>query len=150
MSPVTDLTMAIDSTYGSILNQIQLSNLNFHITMTPFASYITLKKSVQKNLNGVPSSPSPPVLYLLQQVQQEHRALQTEYHELQVASEMLKNKLDAAAHQNACLLKEVEEKNNIVNALEAKNKNLNCSIDLAERELSKCRDAKDATESRNK
>ena len=78
MSQVTDLKMAINATFGSILNEIQLSNLNFSIQLTPFAAYIILKKFTQKDLHGVPSNPSPPVLYLLQQVQQEHLALQDE------------------------------------------------------------------------
>ena len=70
--------MAINTTFGSILNEIQLSNLNFSIQMTPFAAYIVSKKSAQKDLDGVPVSPSPPVLYLFQQAQQEYLALQDE------------------------------------------------------------------------
>ena len=41
----SDLTMAIDTTFNSILNEIQLSKLNFAIHLTPYAAYITLKKS---------------------------------------------------------------------------------------------------------
>ena len=150
MSSITDLTMAINSTYGAILNQIQLSNLNFSINMTPFAAYITLKKSVQKDLHGVPSTPSPPVLYILQQVQQEHRALQAENDELKVTSEILKNKLDDVENQNVGLLKEVESKNTIVDVLEANNKTLNRKVDVLENELSRCGAAKAATESKIK
>ena len=42
----SDLTMAVNSTFSSILNDIQLSDLNFKIEMTPFAAIITLKKTV--------------------------------------------------------------------------------------------------------
>ena len=147
MSSITDLTMALNSTYGAILNQIQLSNLNFSINMTPFAAYITLKKSVQKDLHGVPSTPSPPVLYILQQ---EHCALQAENDELKVTSEILKNKLDDVENQNVGLLKEVESKNTIVDVLEANNKTLNRKVDVLENELSRCGAAKAATESRIK
>ena len=76
MSPVSDLEMAINAAFGSILNQIQFSNLNFAIQVTPFAAYITLKKSVQKNINGVPATPSPPLLEVLDQAQQEILRLQ--------------------------------------------------------------------------
>ena len=64
MVPVSDLEMAVNSTYSSILNEVQLSNLNYSIHMTPFAAYITLKKSVQKDLSGIPAIPSPPLLFL--------------------------------------------------------------------------------------
>ena len=50
--------------------------------MTPFAAYITLKKSVQKDLNGVPATPAPPLLYLHQEVQEQNLRLQTENSEL--------------------------------------------------------------------
>ena len=59
MIPVTELEMATNTTFASIIKEIQLSNLNFVIKMTPFAAYITLKKSVQKDLNGVPATPAP-------------------------------------------------------------------------------------------
>ena len=129
---ITDLTMAINSTYVAILNQIQLSNLNFSIKMTPFAAYITLKKSVQKDLHGVPSRPSPPVLYLPQQVQEEDRALQAETYNLKVYYEMLKNKFEAIVKKNVGLRKEVEDKNNIVDVLEINNEDLHYRIKMIE------------------
>ena len=45
MIPVTDLEMAANNTFTSIVNEIQLWNLNFAIKMTPFAAYFTLKKT---------------------------------------------------------------------------------------------------------
>ena len=66
MNPVSDLEMAINTTFSSILNEIQLSNLNFAIQLTPYAAYITLKKSAQKDLHGLKCTPSPPVLFLVQ------------------------------------------------------------------------------------
>ena len=71
MVPVTELKMAINTTFTSILNEIQLSNLNFSIQTTPFAAYITLKKSVQKDLNGDYATPSPTILHLLQETQRQ-------------------------------------------------------------------------------
>ena len=62
MSTVTDLKMAINTTFGSILKEIRLSNFNFSIQVTPFAANIILKKSVPKDLNGVPASSSLPIL----------------------------------------------------------------------------------------
>ena len=65
----TDLEMAVSATFSSILNEIQLSNLNFKIEMTPFAAIVILKKSVLRDKNGYPAIPSPPILSLLQQSQ---------------------------------------------------------------------------------
>ena len=146
MNPVTDMTMAINTTFGEIINQIQLSNLNFCIQLTPFGANITLKKSVQKDLNGVPLSPSPPVLFLLQQVHQEHQAMKAENYELKAASEILKNKLDTIVNENIVLNKSIEEKTNTVEILEAANKNMLGRLDLIEREQMKCCAAKAATE----
>ena len=67
MNGDSDVTMAINSKFNSILHEIQLSNLNFIINMTPYAAYITLKKTTLINNEGVPSMPSPPILKLLEQ-----------------------------------------------------------------------------------
>ena len=69
MIPVTDLEMAANTTFTSFLNEIKLSNLNFTINMTPLAAYITLKKTLQKDLDGTLAVPGPPPLFLLQQSQ---------------------------------------------------------------------------------
>ena len=137
MSQVTDLKMAINTTFGSILNEIQLSNLNFSIQMTPFAANIILKKSVQKDRNGVPASPSPPILYLLQQARQEHLALENENHKLKVASDILKNNYDTIMHENKCLRKEIEEKNDAIEVMEADNGKLRSRLDCLEDEQAK-------------
>ena len=70
MNQITDLKMAVDATFSSIINEIQLSNLNFSLQITPFAAYITLKKSVIKDYYGIQAVPSPPILLLLQQANQ--------------------------------------------------------------------------------
>ena len=70
MNPITGLEMAANTTFNSILNEIQLSNLNFKIQMTPFAAIITLKKTALKDKNGLLAKPSPPILFLLQNAQQ--------------------------------------------------------------------------------
>ena len=150
MSSITDLTMAINTTFGSILSQIQLSNLNFNIQMTPYAAYITLKKSVQTDLNGVPSNPSPPVLLLLQRVHQEHLAMQAETHELKVALEVTKDKIDALVHENLSLVETIEEKNNAVEVMKVTNDNLQNRLDSIQREHSNCCTARASTESKIK
>ena len=75
---IPDLEMAVNSCFSSILNAIQLSNLNFKIERTPCAALITLKKTVLKDKNGVPATPSPPIIFHLQQAQQDVYNLQLE------------------------------------------------------------------------
>ena len=104
MAPITELTMAINTTFTSIINEIQLSNLNFSIQMTPYAAYITLKKSMQKDLNGIFATPSPPVLVLLQQSQQEVLHLQEENFQLKSAAAVLEKKCEDMALENASLV----------------------------------------------
>ena len=71
MKPDSDLTMAIDTTFNSILNEIQLSKLNFAINLTLYGAYITLKKSTLVDKEGLHSFPSPPVLRILEQTVRE-------------------------------------------------------------------------------
>ena len=66
MDLVTDFTMACDATFNSILNTIQLSKLNFAIQVTPFAAYITLKKTTQTDKFGSRATPAPPMFMVLQ------------------------------------------------------------------------------------
>ena len=70
MNQITELKMAVDAKFLSILNEIQHSNLNFSLQLTPFAAYITLKKSALKDQNGINAVPTPSILLLLQQAQQ--------------------------------------------------------------------------------
>ena len=63
----SDLIMAVDAKFNSILKEIQQSKLNFVINLTPFSASITLKKSSQVDQNGVQLLPTPPILRLLEQ-----------------------------------------------------------------------------------
>ena len=76
--------MATNASFSSILNDIQFSSLNFKIEMTPFAANIILKKTSLKDKHGVPAIPSPPILHLLQQAQQEIFRLREENGHVQV------------------------------------------------------------------
>ena len=55
-SAVSDLspTMIAEQTFDSILQQVQNSNLNFQLQLSPFSANISLKKSPIKNQAGVP------------------------------------------------------------------------------------------------
>lgn len=128
MIPVTELEMAASNTFSSIINEIQLSNLNFSISMTPFAAYITLKKTVRKNINGVYATPAPPLLCLFQQSQGENRRLQVEISKLKAAVDTLEEKYENAIRENLEHLEYSEETNKT---------NLHTRVDNAEREAKK-------------
>ena len=138
MDPVSDMAMAVNTTYSSILNEIQLSNLNYSIQMTPYASYITLKKSVQKDLTGAPATPSPPLLFLLQTSHQENNQLHEENFRLKSAFEMQRIELDTVKREKECLENTVEESNLSVKALNTMIANLHSQLNVAEKELEKC------------
>ena len=114
MDPVTELKMATNTTFSSILNEIQLSNLNFTINLTPYAAYITLKKSVQKDINGTILTPAPPLLFLLHKAQEQTLQQQVENSELRSTINNLEKKLDAIARDNAGLVESLEDKNKSV------------------------------------
>ena len=63
--------MATDATFSSILNEMEVSNLNVKIELTPFAAIITLKKTPIKNQNGIFAIPATPTYLLLQQAEKQ-------------------------------------------------------------------------------
>ena len=105
--------------------------------MTPFAAYITLKKSVQKDLSGTPAVPSPPLLFLLQSAQQENLQLREENFRLKAACEMQQGKLDNIVQEKEGLESTIEENNKTVKALNETINNLHSDLSIAETKLKK-------------
>ena len=86
--------MAANPTFYSILHQVQTSNLNFKIEMTPFAASIILKKTVFKDKNGIAAIPSPPINLLLQQAEHQIFNLQNYIATLKETVEKLESNAD--------------------------------------------------------
>ena len=84
MDLFTESKMAIDNKFSSILQEIKLSNLNFAMKITPYAAYITLKKSTVVDMKGTPSQPSPPLFLLLQQAYRDNLIAQEEISRLKI------------------------------------------------------------------
>ena len=139
----SELEMAINNTYSSILSEIQLSNLNFNIKMTPYASYITLKKSVQKDLHGVPATPSPPLILLLQEAQKQILFLQSENTKLKSNADILETRTETVAAENEHLGNSLEDTAEAKNILHAK-------LEVAEKEITILRNEKAGNEYRLK
>ena len=68
--------------------------------MTPFAAYITLKKTLQKDLDGTLATPAPPLLLLFQQAQEQNLYLQAENSRLKSAVDNLDRNCDEAVNNN--------------------------------------------------
>ena len=77
--------------------------------MTPYAAYMSLKKTVQKKMNGTLSTPAPPLLFLLRQAQEQALQLQVENSELRSNIDTLEMKYDGVCIENVQLVKAVEE-----------------------------------------
>ena len=137
MTPVTELEMATNTTFASILYEIQLSNLNFSIKVTPFAAYITLKKTLQKNLNGTISTPAPPICFLLQNTQEQNFHLGEQTSKLKSIVDTLEKKLETVEHENMGLNKIVEETRRDVDDITKTNNNLHERIDEAEKVIAR-------------
>ena len=54
----SDLTMLAENVFDDILDRIKNSRLNFHLQISPFSAYISLKKSLQKDRSGAVLVPS--------------------------------------------------------------------------------------------
>ena len=137
MNQLSDLRMAVDATFSYILNEIQLSNLNFAIQITPYAAYITLKKSPLKYQDGSHALPSPPVLSLLQEAQHVIEFQKKEILELKASCEALTTKAENIVIENASLVDKVEKLNLALEASENENNTLNVKIETIEKELIK-------------
>ena len=139
MIPITELEMAANSTFTSILNEIQLSNLNFNIKMTPFGAYITLKKTVQKDRYGNPAVPSPPLLLVLHQAHQEILRLQKENYRLKSAADTLRNKHEHALRENEGLVESFSETTKSLKEVTANKDILDEKIYVIEKEAARNR-----------
>ena len=87
-----DTTMVAKRTFDYLLEQIQSSNLNFHLKVSPFSALISLKKSLVKDKYGkilLPPCPASPNLPKQLQDHEQTRLLD-ENHHLKLEVESLK------------------------------------------------------------
>ena len=146
MNAITDLKMSIDATFSSIISVIQLSNLNFSLQITPFSAYITLKKSVIKDENGVQAVPLPPILFLLQQAHQSVAQHREENEQLKLKIDVVEKDEDTLVNDKEALIKAVAVSNNNLAALNASINILNAKLDAAEKKITEINSAKNSSE----
>ena len=99
----SDLIMAVDAKFNSILKEIQQSKLNFAINLTPFSASITLKKSSQVDQNGVQLLPTPPILRLLEQSLNEKMYSEAEINKLKAELELSQKQCQVLTLENEAL-----------------------------------------------
>ena len=114
----SELTMAIDSTFNSILNEIQLSKLNFLINVTLYAAYITLKKSTLVDLSGAQALPSPPLSRVLEKCLQDKSAAEDTIKKLEADLLTCEKRCKALTNEKNTLGEEL----NVINKLLSENK----------------------------
>ena len=101
MYPISDteVTMAASITCSSILNEVQLSNLNLKIGLSTFSAVIILKKTVLKHSNGISAISSLPSSILLQNVQQDDFKLSQKICNLNLEFDNLKGEKETALEE---------------------------------------------------
>ena len=138
--------MAIDATFSSIISEIQLSNLNFSLQITPFTAYITLKKSVIRDQNGVQAVPSPPILVLLQQAHQSVAQLREENEQLKLNSDTAEMKKENLVKDNEAMVESLAVYSNNLAVSNASNNALRAKLEAAEKQIAKLSSAKNSSE----
>ena len=142
----TEFTMAADATYNSILNEIQLSRLNFSIQLTPYAAYITLKKSIQVNCDGIPAVPSPPLFMLYQQSNRDLMAAKKDIIELKAALHESGKKCDDLMSANASILLKLKTADENLALANGANAELTMKLNSKKQEVIKLTSAKNSCE----
>ena len=100
--------MAANEVLSDILNNIQDSNLNFNLNLTPYSAYITIRKSFVKNIAApaLKTSPTGPVISVSEGSLQERCKL------IEKNNQLLEqvDALTAANHKSEDTIKVLEEK----------------------------------------
>ena len=92
--------MDAKTTCELILKQLKASNLNFVLQETPFSAFITIQKSLIKNISSVPSSI---------------------FHPVSDSVETLNKKIEALVIENSCLKKDLTEQQSEMKKTDTKN-----------------------------
>ena len=133
----SELRMAVCEKFNSILDEVQQSKLNYHISLTPFAAYITLKKSTQVELDGKLASPSPPLLRLLEQSLREKFNYESEINLLKTTLLKSESQCDQLSRENRSLLDQISSEKEHLDQFKEENDAAKMKLDLQEKEILK-------------
>ena len=118
----SDITMLAANTFNIILYQVQDSNLNYHLQISPFSAVISLKKSFVKDKAGCLILPPHMVSSLANSTDRKPNVsvienefkFQQEFEILQQKHEELQSKLIAANDRIEHLLEKNKEQENLL------------------------------------
>ena len=128
MKSNSELAMAVDTKLNSILSEIQQSNLNFMINLTPYAAYVTIKKSTQVDKNGLSMLPSPPVLRLLDECLREKLNAENEIKQLKDLLSKSEEHCQDLARENGDLMEKLISTNDTLKITQVLNGDLKKKI----------------------
>ena len=139
MNSDSELAMAVVTQLNFILHEIQQTNLNFMINLTPYAAYVTIKKSTQVDKNGSSILPSPPVFRLLDECLREKVDADNE---IKMLKELL-NKSEIhckdLAQENIELVEKLNSSNDKLNLAQGLNEDLQKTIEAKKKEVNTIR-----------
>ena len=143
-----DPTMVAKRTFDNMLEKIQSSNLNFHLTISPFSASISLKKSFIKDKFGnvLLPPPAPSEDTANQLLEHEHTLLVAENNHLKQELKVLQMTQESSketirvleqkmAHVEASALKAFEERNVNINSLKKSVKTANFESESHKKDL---------------
>ena len=134
--------MAAGVTFSSIINEIQESNLNFKINLSPFSATIILKKTAVTNSQGISAMTSLPSFFLLQQAQKEIVRLSHGVFSLRSANEKLRTACEAS-------MKNCEESDEDIKDLKYKLNIASVSVGMKESLMLKVKETESELDSAN-
>ena len=117
----SDLTMAVNDTFNAIINEIQLSKLNFLVNVTPFAAYITIKKTTILDRDGSQAFPTPPSFELLEDMRRDKLSAEVEIGLLKEALLKSENQCKFLTHEIETLRNSSEEFEAEITSIKKKN-----------------------------
>ena len=135
MDSDSELKMAIDTTFNYIINEVQLSKLNFNVNVTPFSAYITLKKSTIADKYGNQSLPSPPLSKLLENSLQDKLAAEKNIVELRTALVKCEKYCEELIIENKSLQDQLGSVTELLINAEASNSISKTEVELKEKEV---------------
>ena len=134
MSHDSDLAMAVNTKFTSLLNEIQESKLNFMINLTPYAAYVTIKKTTQVDKNGCQMLPTPPVLRLFEESVREKIIADSEIKQLKDLLVKSESHCLDLTQENNSLREELSSINESLCEAHIMNENLNRKILMKEKQ----------------
>ena len=111
--------------FKNILQQVESSNLNFKLEISPFSAVISLKKSFIRNKSGNLLPSNPPESLVVHRLHQENQNLSNKISTLESGFQYLKCEYEKALY-------DCEEAYKVIDNLKCRNEELHSKIDTTD------------------